>query len=784
MLPRIFLETTMYYRAFALPLLIATLISSACSSSPRATLILADGGRSNYTIVIAQDAPEGIQYAARELTHFLKAMTGVELPTVDDTTSPGPFEIVVGETNRKRLADVPESLRPKVLEGLVILPEGERLFIMGNSTRGTLYGVYDWLEQDLGVRFLGHGPIAVEKDGATTIGAINHAPDRPTLRVRARARRYDPPMEYRNVCWAPDFTWGVRNRLNAIWSSVPKRKQLGGVKWVGSSFVHTFEHLVPTEEFFDEHPEYFSLIDGERRREWNGIWTQLCMTNPDVLRILTDRVKNWVQEGRVHPDDKLIASVTVNDSSNFCQCDPCRAVNAEEGVKEGGTLIRLVNAVAREVRKEHPNALIETLGYAGTQPTKTPPESNVMIRWVGAGPWDFKIDEHRSMQPLLQWNKLIGDGGLYTWFNLPVTSEMLYPCSNLFYIDHNIRVLVDHKVIGMYGLATEGPGTDVFSLRSYMLARCMWRPETNGREAVQEFCRLYYGEEAAPFVFKYLADIHAHQKHRTRDENHRPDKPDTFSGPVLHRANALLARAEDSAATRVQKLRVAELRMQPWYFMVDAAYGSAGQLVQLPNANWHFKYDGKEDEAIRGDREGWSKVTDFDDSWRRMDIDRHWTFQDEERRGTAWYAIEFEMPAVGTDAKPALSFKAVDGEFEAYIDGTKVGERKGLPLDHIWQHHRYVPLAETPTPGRHVLTLRVKKNTYAAGIWKPISIVDLAAPISPELYEAAVRMRQVSEQIQMVRISEAYGTRTTQIQKVFWHNLEHFYRHRPKPGAM
>ena len=43
-----------------------------------------------------------------------------------------------------------------------------------------------------------------------------------------------------------------------------------------------------------------------------------------------------------------------------------------------------------------------------------------------------------------------------------------------------------------------------------------------------------------------------------------------------------------------------------------------------------------------------------------------------------------------------------------------------------------------------MLTLRVKKNTYAAGIWKPISIVDLAAPISPELYEAAVRMRQVS----------------------------------------
>ena len=106
------------------------------------------------------------------------------------------------------------------------------------------------------------------------------------------------------------------------------RKMLGGVKWVGPSFVHTFDSLVPTAKYFDEHPEYFSLIDGKRRREYDGLVTQLCMTNPAVLRIATLKVRDWIKAGRVHADDKLIASVTVNDSGNHCKCVPCKTVNA------------------------------------------------------------------------------------------------------------------------------------------------------------------------------------------------------------------------------------------------------------------------------------------------------------------------------------------------------------------------------------------------------------------------------------------------------------------------
>ena len=105
-------------------------------------------------------------------------------------------------------------------------------------------------------------------------------------------------------------------------------------------------------------------------------------------------------------------------------------------------------------------------------------------------------------------------------------------------------------------------------------------------------------------------------------------------------------------------------------------------------------------------------------------------------------------------------------------------QRKGIADDHVWQHHWLMPLADAPAPGRHVLTVRVTKDNYTGGIWKPVSIVDLAAPIAPELHEAAARCLSVSKAIGMYRLSECYGPHDRQMEKVFWPNLEVFLRYR------
>lgn len=54
------------------------------------------------------------------------------------------------------------------------------------------------------------------------------------------------------------------------------------------NFHHSFHDLISADEYFDSHPEYFSLVNGKRRKEG----TQLCLTNPDVFELSLAKVRS------------------------------------------------------------------------------------------------------------------------------------------------------------------------------------------------------------------------------------------------------------------------------------------------------------------------------------------------------------------------------------------------------------------------------------------------------------------------------------------------------------
>ncbi len=101
-------------------------------------------------------------------------------PTVTDEAPLAEHEIVMGHTNRATLADLPPKLKPAVPEGFVILRQDEKLLILSNIPRATLYGVYELLELELGCRFLS--------------AELTHVPRRETVR-RAGQRFIDVTTE-------------------------------------------------------------------------------------------------------------------------------------------------------------------------------------------------------------------------------------------------------------------------------------------------------------------------------------------------------------------------------------------------------------------------------------------------------------------------------------------------------------------------------------------------------------------------------------------------------------
>ena len=746
---------------FIIPLLLLLAAAShrPAAAQDQAPLILAENGTTKYAIVSAFESDEATRFAVEELAHFLNVVTGVEFRTRWDDSPPSKHEIVVGATNRMSLEDLPAELRATAWEGFAIVRDGARLVILGNIPRATLYGVYDFLDVELGVRFL--------------TPEATHVPRKSTLAMDVASRRFNPPFEYRSIHLGFDELWTVRNRMNAKGSAIPMEALLGGVRWTGR-FVHTMHELVPVDEYFEEHPEYFPLIEGKRRREWDGgtgPWApNHCMSNLDLPAVAARKLRQWIQESPQDRNSKYLVSVTVNDSPHFCQCEPCKAINAEEGVTEGGTKMRFVNAIAELLAKEYPNVSVETMLYHTAMPKKTSPASNVLVRAVKDHDWRFALDEptHENNQKgLAEWRELkeqIGDGGFYNWTKHVNFGDWLLPIPNLRNTARSLRVMNEHRVIGMFCQNQNTRDSQFQNIRFYLLARAMWRPEVDSRETIDEFCHLYYGP-AGEDVLRYVNFIHDEYGDEDMQKQHMGFSAAYYDDRFITTADAILSEAEAKADTPLLKQRVAVERLPIWKIMLDRACRSVGRIQTLP-VDWAFRIDPDE----KGMTEAWFKTTDFRD-WRTMPTDKHWTMQGEPHRGVAWYGTEFDLPEAA-GAPLAFHFGAIDGFADIFIDGVKVAEQK-LGAWAMWRRAFFRSIPSDLAPGRHTMVIRVEKRNFNAGIWMPISIIDMSVDLPPQIRAVGERFLQVARASKLKEIGEGAGP----IEKNYYPKIEYLLTH-------
>lgn len=111
-------------------------------------------GHSEYVIVYGAKADECDKFAARELQKYLCAVTETSLPIIEENTLIPCYKgIFVGSTQAfyKEFGAIDTNALND--DGFVIRTKERNLFIQGASSRGTLYGVYDYLEKACDVHF-------------------------------------------------------------------------------------------------------------------------------------------------------------------------------------------------------------------------------------------------------------------------------------------------------------------------------------------------------------------------------------------------------------------------------------------------------------------------------------------------------------------------------------------------------------------------------------------------------------------------------------------------------
>ncbi|MBM3213769.1 DUF4838 domain-containing protein [Candidatus Poribacteria bacterium] len=453
-------------------------------------LLLADAGMTEYVITVAAEASAPERHAAQELSRYLGEIAGARFEIVAPDAKGNRPCLAVGAGAATAAGLDPEELEDLGDDGLLIRTQDPDIVLSGGAgaPRGTLYAVYTFLEDTLGCRWWTH--------------EASYIPSMPRLEIPDLNRRFVPILEYREPFHfhAFDGDWAVRNKSNG--NSERLDAQRGG-KHVYKGFVHTFFPLVPPEKHFAEHPEWYSEIEGKRVHER----AQLCLTNPELLEFLTERVREWLRES----PEATIISVSQNDWHGACTCDNCRAIDEEEG-SHAGTLLRFVNAVAERIEDEFPNVAVDTLAYQYTRkpPKVTKPRHNVIVRLCSiecnfAQP--LSHESNRAFREDIEGWYAICDR-LYIWDYVTDFRHYVQPHPNWYVLGENVRFFVEHGVKGLFEQGSyQSLGGEMAELRAWVLAKMLWDPSRNASALIDEFLTGFYGH-AAPHIVDYMHSVH------------------------------------------------------------------------------------------------------------------------------------------------------------------------------------------------------------------------------------------------------------------------------------
>lgn len=506
------------------------------SAGKRVEYPLFKASQTDYQVVLCQDASSSEKWAAEELCNWLKQISGAEFPLVQEGQEKSEHLILVGlgEKARQLLGgniDTPAADD----ESFTYRNIGPSIVIWGGKERGTQYGVLSFLEKELGIRWYTPQVTAVPVKQAYSFSHLYNTES--------------PGIQVRNDFYyeAFDPIWAARNRINGAMAT---REQPGGVEAYWS--VHTFFPLMPPAEFFASHPEYYSLIDGVRTHEQ----AQLCVTNPDVVRILTERLLKVMRENPKY----LIYDISQNDWAGACECDKCQAVaKAEES--ESGPIIQLVNQIAEQVEKEFPDKFVGTLAYQYTRkPCKTfKPRHNVVVRFCSIEccfSHDFlSCEENKSfVEDLRGWAAIAPH--LYIWDYVVNFSHYLLPYPNFRVLKPNIQLFRENKAIGiMEQAAYQSRGGEFAELRAYVIARLLWNPDADVETIINDFMFGYYGR-SGQYVRAYFDLLHNRLTPQTHIHLGLQADDTLFSDQFVRDAENLFKKAEIVAENEDIRRRV------------------------------------------------------------------------------------------------------------------------------------------------------------------------------------------------------------------------------------
>ena len=446
---------------------------------------------------------------------------------------------------------------------------------------GTLYATYDFLERFCGVRWY----IPSE------IGTV--CPTSTSLEVSGEDVRRSPDMIHRwitpTALYIPTPSGPVPAEDVALWKL---RMRIGGRNfWVCHSFYGYYDRFLTT------HPDWFA-------QGYEGRPPQMCYTNPEFIAQVVQDARDYFDGKGALPGATAVGDVfglVPMDNMSWCKCDRCQAElnQAEMGNpqfsngKASEYIFRFVNKVATEVRKTHPDKWIGALAYSdyAYYPEGVELEPNIVVQMcLHTRNWWCPSMERNDLKVLNTWARREGARRpLYLWL------YYCFPALQAQYEHHGVfPSFFAHTVVKQMALYHEAGIEGIFMEHSseceqthlmdvpdiYVTLKLADDPSLDGDALIDEFFTRFYGAAAEPMRRLYerieqtycspgsyppeIQSSPAHQ-HQTEELAWKwlgtSERMAEFGG--------LLAEAERTAATDVEKQRVGLFRKGIWEHMTE-----------------------------------------------------------------------------------------------------------------------------------------------------------------------------------------------------------------------
>lgn len=506
---------------------------------------LTENGIAKCHIVVSADAHDWVKLGAKELSYHLNVVSGAEVP-VSDSLSTDSTPILIGtpatlpeletlfpeDLSWLRDLDGDDTYKRYGADGFAVRTHEGKVYIFGATDRGALNGVYDFIEENLGV-------IWIRK--TDDIGLVHS--EMPTVSLVKGNYREKSPFDVRGyVVWCNRvnddlYTMLSRNKLSYDNEGTfrPTKdtilyKTSAGLRL--TTFEHNVHHWVTSSPLYDpNNPEYWetltngSPLTANDSRQVN-FWSEMVADTAaaSILQYLDEYAEALELEhiGISMMDNEFNSGVYPEQTLPF-EYAPGQFVNPGDADYLSTVYFTFINRIARQVKEKYPDIYVNTWAY---QFAETPPrcdlEDNILVQlclieedvsqpldeptgekhqmnfnnlslWIEKTPNIIPLNYHFCSKMTFAyerpiWDRMQGDFLYYAEHGLMgAMATHIGDLDRGFWFDENGE-------LGSHSVYTQSDAWAMNTLSSWLYAKLAWDPMADIDVLIKEFCDKCYGE--------------------------------------------------------------------------------------------------------------------------------------------------------------------------------------------------------------------------------------------------------------------------------------------------